>query len=177
MRFVSLCKTVSLSFLLFLAAPALWAQGELANARLSGTVLDPGEAAVPGAKVTLVNAATGFTRQFTTGIDGQYTFTLIPPGPYQLKVEKDGFNTYRQSNVVLAVGQSSSLDPRLEVGAVTQVVEVTADAPLLQTGHANIGTEVSSKQACELPLNIRNVFNLAQLSSGVNNQLEYQAFT
>lgn len=155
----------------------LFAQGEAVNARLTGTVLDPTGLPVPKAKVTLSNAATGFGREYLTGSDGQYAFPSLPPGRYELKVEKEGFSTYQQSNIVLAVAQSSTLNARLEVGAVNQVVEVTADAPLLQTGHANIGAEVSSKQALELPLNIRNVFNLVLLSSGVNNQLEYQAFT
>ncbi len=155
----------------------LCAQGEAVNARLTGTVLDPVDTPVPEARVKLSNAAAGFGREFLTGADGQYAFLSIPPGRYQLKVEKEGFSGYLQSNIVLAVAQSSTLNPKLEVGPINQVVEVTADAPLLQTGHANIGAEVSSKQALELPLNIRNVFNLVLLSSGVNNQLEYQAFT
>jgi len=165
-------------FLISLLAPCLvWAQGETASARLTGTVLDPADAPVPEARVTLSSFATGFTREFTTGTEGQYVFPSIPPGRYQLKVEREGFSTYVQSNIVLAVAQSSTLNPRLEVGPITQVVEVAADAPLLHTSHANIGVEVSSKQAIELPLNMRNVFNLVLLSSGVNNQLEYQAFT
>jgi hypothetical protein len=155
----------------------LLAQGEAVNARLTGTVVDAADAPVPDARVTLLNSATGFKREFKTGMQGGYTFLSIPPGPYQLKVEKEGFTTYVQPHVVLAVAQSSTLNPKLEVGPISQVVEVAADAPLLHTSHANIGTEVSSKQAVELPLNWRNVFNLALLSSGVNNQLEYQAFT
>ena len=165
-------------FLIPLLVPCvLWAQGEAVNARLTGTILDPADAPVPEARVTLSSSNTGFAREFTTGAEGQYVFPSIPPGRYQLKVEKDGFHVYLQSNIMLVVAQSSELNPKLEVGSITQVVEVAADAPLLQTGHANIGTEVSSKQAVELPLNIRNVFNLVLLSSGVNNQLEYQAFT
>ncbi len=163
---------------IFLLLPSLLlSQGEAVNARLTGTILDPADAPVPEARATLSNSATGFQRELVTGPDGAYVFPSIPPGRYQLKVEKDGFSTYLQSNVVLAVAQSSTLNARLEVGSISQVVEVTADAPLLRTGHANIGTEVSSKQAVELPLNMRNVFNLVMLSSGVNNQLEYQAFT
>src|SRR5437868_3396473 len=86
----------------------LFGQGEAVNARLSGTVLDLNGGVVPEAKLTLSNVETGFTRQFTTTDTGQYSFPLIPPGTYQLKVEKTGFNTYVQSNIVLTVGQSST---------------------------------------------------------------------
>lgn len=166
----------SLIPLLALALP-VWAQGEAFHARLAGTVLDPETRAVPNAAVTLANPATGFARCFVTGPEGQYMFAQVPPGRYQLKVEKEGFATWVRPGIVLAVGQSSTLDPRLEIGPISQVVEVAAETTLLHTGHANLGTEVSGKQAVELPLNIRNMFNLVTLNSAVNNNLEYQAFT
>src|SRR5688572_5473202 len=159
------------------SAAALLGQGEAVNARLTGTVLDSENKSVPDAKITLANPGAGFARQFTTAVDGQYTFTMIPPGAYQIKVEKPGFATYLQSNIVLAVGQSSTLDVRLEVGPVSQTIEVAADALLLNTGNANIGSEVSGKQVVELPLNIRNVFNLVHLNSSVNNATQYQGLT
>ncbi len=170
-------KVGYLFLLLLFASLSLWAQGEAVNARLTGTVLDPDDRAVPEAKVTLSSAAIGLTRQFTTGTDGQYTFTLIPPGRYQLRVEKAGFATYVQPEIVLAVGQSSTFNPKLELGQITQIVEVSADAPLLNSGNANIGSEVAGKQVVELPLNLRNVFNLVLLSSSVNNSTQYQGLT
>jgi carboxypeptidase family protein len=159
----------------FAFVPAAFPQAEAVNARLSGTVLDPNNAVVPGAKVTLSNPETGFSRQFTSEENGRYVFTVIPPGTYQLRVEKEGFNAYSQSGITLAVGQSAALDPRLEVGAVTQTVEVSATTAMLTTGAADIGSEVSSKQAVELPLNIRNVFGLVALDSSVNNSQQNQA--
>ncbi len=152
-----------------------WGQTQAVNAQLSGTVTDPGKAAVPGAQVTLANPATGFRRTFTTGDSGQYTITLIPPGRYELTVEKQGFTTGRMSNVVLEVGQSSTLDLQLQVGEVSQTVEVESAAPVLATGSADVGSEVSTKQALELPLNIRNVFGLVSLDSSVNNSQQFQA--
>jgi hypothetical protein len=125
--------------------------------------------------VTLANPETGFIREFTTPDSGVYSFTLIPPGTYQLKLEKTGFDTYLQSNIVLAVGQVSSLDPRLQVGSITQAIEVVGAAPVLNTGSSDIGSEVSSKQAVELPLNIRNVYGLVELDSSVNNSQQFQA--
>ncbi len=162
-------------FLALLVAQTAWSQSETVSAQLNGTVQDENGATVPNAKVTLTNPDVGFTREVTTGDNGLYTFTLIPPGRYQLKVEKAGFNSFLQSNIVLAVGQSSTLNAQLQVGNVSQTVEVSAQAPVLNTGSADIGSEVSSKQAVELPLNIRNVYGLVELDSSVNNSQQFQA--
>jgi hypothetical protein len=160
--------------ILFTPLPA-WSQSQAVSAQLSGTVLDENGATVPGAKVTLSNPDVNFIRESTTGDNGLYTLTLIPAGKYELKVEKTGFNAFLQSNVVLAVGQSSTLDAKLQVGSVNQVVEVTASAPVLNTGSADLASEVSGKQAVELPLNIRNVYGLVALDSSVNNSQQTQA--
>lgn len=151
------------------------AQTQAVNAQLAGTVTDPNKAPVPGAKVTLANPETGFHREFTTSDTGQYTFTLIPPGRYELTVEKQGFATARVPSLVLEVGQSSTFDTQLQLGAVAQTVNVEASAPVLVTGTADVGSEVSTKQALELPLNIRNVFGLVELDSSVNNSQQFQA--
>ncbi len=156
------------------AAPA-WSQSEAVSASLSGTIQDENGATVPGAKVTLANPSVGFSREVMTGDNGLYTFTLIPPATYQLRVEKTGFNAFLQENIVLAVGQSSTLNAQLQVGNVNQTIEVTAQAPVLNTGNADVGSEVSSKQAVELPLNIRNVYGLVELDSSVNNSQQFQA--
>ena len=160
--------------LLALAGLPAWPQSEATSAKLSGTVQDENGATVPGAKVTLSNPDVNFSREVTTGDNGLYSFTLIPPGKYEIKVEKTGFNAFLQSNIVLALGQSSTLNAPLQVGNVNQVVEVTATAAVLQTGSADLGSEVSSKQAVELPLNIRNVYGLVALDSSVNNSQQNQ---
>src|SRR5579863_2399905 len=152
-----------------------YAQSQATSAQLNGTVEDPNGAGVPGAKVTLSSPATGFTREFTTGDSGAYSINLIPPGQYQLTVDKAGFSTYKQTNIVLELGQSSTLNAKLSIGAVAQTVEVEASAPILDTGNSDIGSEVGSKQAVELPLNIRNVFGLVSLDSSVNNSQQNQA--
>lgn len=169
-------RRVFFAFLLCLFVSCLlWGQAEAVNARLSGTVLDPNGALVPKAKVTLTNTETGWTREFTSTDDAHYVFTQIPPGRYQLKVQKEGFSTYVQSDIVLAVGQASTLDPKLTVGALSTTVEVEAAAPILNTGNSNVGSEVTTKQVVELPLNIRNVFGLVALDSSVNNSQQNQA--
>jgi hypothetical protein len=167
---------IVIAFILaLLTANSAWSQSEAVSAQLSGTIQDQNGATVPGARVTLSNPDVSFSRETTTGDNGLYTFTLIPPGQYSLKVEKPGFNVFLQSNVVLAVGQSSTLNAQLQVGNVNQTVEVTAAAPVLNTGSADIGSEVSGKQAVELPLNIRNVYGLVELDSSVNNSQQFQA--
>lgn len=161
--------------LALLSVGPAWSQSEATSAQLSGTVQDQNGSSVPGAIVTLSNPNMNFSRQATTANNGIYSFALIPPGGYQLKVEKAGFSASLQSNVVLAVGQSSTLNVQLQVGNVNQTVEVTAQAPVLNTGNADVGSEVSSKQAVELPLNIRNVYGLVELDSSVNNSQQFQA--
>jgi Carboxypeptidase regulatory-like domain len=167
-------KNSSAFLFLVLAALPAWAQTEATSAQLSGTVQDENGATVPGAKVTLSNPEVNFAREVITGDNGLYSFTLIPPGKYEMRVEKTGFNAFVQSSIVLAVGQSSTLNAQLQVGNVNQVVEVTATAAALQTGSADLGSEVSSKQAVELPLNIRNVYGLVALDSSVNNSQQNQ---
>jgi hypothetical protein len=167
-------KILAGSLLAILFTTSLWAQSEAVSAQLNGTVQDENGATIPDAKVTLSNPSTSFAREITTRDNGLYNFTLIPPGNYQLKVEKAGFNAFLQTNITLAVGQSSTLDARLSVGDVQQTVEVTAQAPVLNTGNADVGSEVSSKQAVELPLNIRNVYGLVALDSSVNNSQQNQ---
>ncbi len=170
-----LLKTEVAFFLALTVAVPAWSQSEAVSANLSGIVQDPNGATVPAAKVTLSNASVNFNREITTGDNGLYTFALIPPGNYQLRIEKAGFNTFLQSNILLAVGQTSTLNAQLQVGNISQTVEITAQAPILNTGSADLGSEVSSKQVVELPLNIRNVYGLVGLDSAVNNSQQFQA--
>jgi len=164
------------SFLLFCRwVPNVYGQAQAFNASLSGTVFDHTGAAVPGAAVTLLNPDKGFSRNFNTSNDGRYGFTLVPAGTYTLKVESAGFRPYSQSGIVLAVGQSANQDITLEVGAVTEEVTVTAAVPILNTGDANVSSDVTQRQAVELPLNLRNVFGLVLLNSSVNNSQQNQA--
>jgi len=165
---------VTVSALACLFNGVLWSQ-EAVSARLGGTVLDPNDAVVPAAKVTLSNPQTGFTRSINSSDSGGYTFTLIPPGTYDIKVEKEGFSAAVLSGIALTVGQATSLNLHLQVGAVSQSVQVEAAAPLLATGNANLGSDVTSKQVQELPLNWRNVFGLVNLDSSVNNSTQTQS--
>lgn len=150
------------------------AQAQAFSASLSGFVYDNTGAVVPEATLTLSNPDKGFSQTLATQPDGAYAFTLLRPGTYALKVEKSGFQTYIQSGIVLTVGQTATQDVKLQVGAVSQQVTVTAGAAMLNTETANVGMTVGEQQATELPLDTRNVFVLVALNASVNNSSQYQ---
>ena len=156
------------------AIPKARAQAQAFSASLSGFVYDNTGAVVPGATLTLSNPEKGFTQTLATQPDGAYAFTLLRPGAYALKVEKSGFQTYVQSGIVLTVGQTATQDVKLQVGAVTQEVTVTAGATMLNTQTASVGQTIAERQVMELPLDVRNVFALVALNASVNNSSQFQ---
>jgi hypothetical protein len=167
---------VAVIFVLLLGTPRLHAQGEAALASLAGTVQDSTGAVIPGAIVTLTNPERGFNREFTADSSGRYTFSLIAPGTYDLKVTHEGFQTYVQTGVVLTVGQIASLNVTLTVGQITQSVEVHATAALLNTADANVATDVGEQQVTQLPLDYRNPYFLVTMNSNTNRGLMWQGF-
>src|SRR4051794_19546978 len=130
-------QTKSLVALLLLSGMSLFGQtlGEI-----TGQVGDASGAGVPDSAVTLTNTATNAVRQTNTNGQGLYTFPSVPPGVYNLKVEHPGFKAAASNNVELQVQQTVRLDLNLQVGEVTQTVEVSASAALLQAENSTIGT-------------------------------------
>jgi len=161
----SLCSVVSCLGLLLLAMPlALDAQS---TTSLRGTVTDPSGSAIPDAVLTLTNAATGFKRQVLTGADGVYQFLQTPPGTYQIGAAKPGFNPLSRTGVELLVNTPSTVDLHMEVGTNVDVVNVSAEAAVINTVDASIGNPFSEKQVSQLPLETRNVVELLSLQAGV----------
>jgi hypothetical protein len=158
-------RTKSFIAALFLSGLSLLGQtlGEI-----SGTVVDPSGAGVPNSTVNLTNTATNTSRTEQTNEQGLYTFPSVPPGTYNVKVEHPGFKT-TTSNVEVLVQQSVRLDLTLQVGQVSESVEVSATAALLQAENATVGTVVETKSISELPLNGREYLNLVTLSPNVSN--------
>jgi hypothetical protein len=154
----------SLLFLLF----TLSAFGQAATAELSGTVTDSTGALVANAKVTATNAETGISRGATTSQSGTYVITLLPPGVYNLSVEAPGFRKSIQNNIELRVNQHAEINTQLQVGDVSEAVEVQAAAPLLESQSSSLGTVVDTRLTEDLPLNGRNFVQLATLTPGVN---------
>ncbi len=160
---------------LLLSGKPLCAQSSSAfTATLSGSVLDPSGSAVNGAKVTLTSTEIGFSRTYSTKDTGLYTFTFLPPAVYTLEVEVSGFKHYKQEGITLAAGQAAEQQVQLTVGAITESVQVTSQAPLVNTDNANISQDLSSRFAQDLPLNFRSVISLTLINSSVNNAAEEQ---
>ncbi|PYX69045.1 MAG: hypothetical protein DMG72_21700, partial [Acidobacteria bacterium] len=152
---------VSLS-LVFLSCP--FVQGQSTYGSIAGSVTDPSGAAIPDAQVTLTNLGTAEKRTQPTGADGLYSFVNLLPGNYRIEVEKQGFKRITREPVVVQVQQSTKIDVALQVGQVSETVEVTAETPLLQTEDSSLGQVVEQRKANELPLNGRNIYNLITLS-------------
>jgi hypothetical protein len=131
---------------------------------ISGSVADASGSAVPDAQVTLTSTATAAKQTYTTGGDGLYSFVNLNPGEYRLDVEKAGFKHYKRESVIVQVAQAVRIDAVMEVGAVSQTVEVTAETPLLTPTDTSLGQVINQRETNEIPLNGRNVFSLITLS-------------
>ena len=151
--------------LVLVLAPLASAQ-QLDTALIVGTVSDASGAVIPGVNVTFNHVATGTTYLSSTNEEGNYRSNPLRIGEYLVIAESDGFRTYSGSGVALSIGDVRQLDIVLEVGAVTEVIEVEASAPLLQTSEAAAGTVIENRQIVDLPLNGRDYLQLAVISSG-----------
>jgi hypothetical protein len=143
---------------------ALWAQtaGEIA-----GIVTDATGAAVPGARVTVTNRGTNAVRTTTTNEAGIYSVPSLVPGIYEVKIEMPGFRTFIRRDIQLEVQQVARINATLEVGEVTESVEVRGGVVLLDTDSATTGTVIEQKRIVDLPLNGRNFLQLVSLSPNV----------
>jgi hypothetical protein len=161
--FVSLARAVSLCALLTLCAGTGFAQA-VNNAGTSGQVIDPTGAAVVGATVKMTETEKGVPHTTTTDSDGRYTFPNLPVGPYRLDATMTGFKTYTQSGIVLQVGDRSTIDIKLDVGAVSENVEVTAGAAMVQQEQTSVSQVINQRSIVELPLNGRQATQLVLIS-------------
>jgi hypothetical protein len=154
---------VSLLWLLLVSLPCL-AQtfGEI-----TGTVTDPTGAAVQGSRITVRNTATNQVRQAVSNDAGNWTVPFLAPGVYDLEASVQGFKLATRKGLVLQVGDTARVNFSLEVGAVTESIEVSAGAPLLSTENTAVGTVIENKRIVELPINGRNYLSLVKLSPNV----------
>ena len=142
-------------------------EAQQATALLAGTVKDSSGAVLADVKVTLKNSATNIARTVNTDKDGDFLFTLIPIGSYEVAVERPGFKLYVRKGITLEINQNARLDVELQVGAVAQVIEVTENVTQVDTVSDTIGTSVLGETIQRAPLNGRNVLDLALLQPGV----------
>ena len=155
---------VSIAAALLFAAVLMQAQG---TASIDGTVADSTQSLVPSAKVTLTNVDTGQARSASVSGQGFFTFTNLNPGKYSVKVSAAGFKNWEQNDVVLTVEQHATVHPSLELGSVSETVQVNAAPPLVTTSDSSVSTLIDIKRIQELPLNGRNALQLVGLAPGV----------
>jgi hypothetical protein len=160
--------TRSLYLVLVLVALGLFipASGQTLG-EIVGEVVDGSGAVVPGATITVTNVNTSATRTAQTNDAGLYSFPALVPGMYRVRVEAKGFKTTTRTDIELQVQQSARINFNLEVGAVTEAVEVSASAVTLTTENATVGTVIDEARITELPLNGRSFFSLVALSPNV----------
>jgi len=132
------------------------------TARIVGTITDPQGAVIAGAEVKAIDAGTARTLTTTSNADGNYSINEAPRGEYSIEVSAAGFKHFSRRGIILNVGQQARVDVRLDVGSVSETVEVVADASLLETVNSTLGKVVDNKRITELPLNTRNVFSPPQ---------------
>src|SRR5438477_104780 len=137
-----------------------------ASATLQGTITDPTGAVVGGATVTITSKDQGWARTTTTTDTGLYRFELLPAGFYSLKITHTGFASASVDRAELLVGQTTTLDFQLKPGQVSETIEVSAQAPVVDTEKTQVGLEITPNDVNSLPLNGRDFGNLAYLAPG-----------
>ena len=163
--FKKLCAKALCLCLLSLCVPFL--HGQSTYGSIQGVASDASGAAIAGAKVTLTNKDTAETQSQMTENAGLYSFVNLAPGNYEVSAEKNGFKRVTEDNVVVLVQQTTRVDLPLAVGAATETVTVSSQAPLLQPETSSLGQVVETRNANELPLNGRNIFNLVEVAPAV----------
>ena len=154
-------KSILGMVVIFLLAATAGAQSTTGT--ITGTVSDITGAVLPGVDVTVTNEGTNLTRNLVTNESGLYTAPQLPIGLYRVEAQLPGFQTAVQSGIQLRVDQRARIDLALEIGQVSQIIEVTAEAPLIQSEDSSIGTVIDQQKVSELPLKGRNFESLVLL--------------
>jgi len=153
-------------FLLFLCGIS---QAQLTTTALFGTVTDATGAVVPNAQVVATNSETNLSRSTQTNEQGEYRIDFLPLGSYRIEIGAQGFKKFVQQGIRLQINQEARIDARIELGALTDTVEVTSAPPLVTTNDASLGRTVGNREIVQLPLVNRNVYSLLTLTAGVDN--------
>src|SRR2546430_3718171 len=161
-------RGVSLALLFCLVAGMSYGQG---GASVQGAITDATGAVLPGASVNVKNSGTGSSVELVTDERGRYLVPVLQPGEYEIQASLPGFQTVSRRGIRLAVGQNAVIDIKLDVGQVTNQVEVVADATPINLTSAAVSGLVNDKQIRDLPLNGRSFQQLALLQTGVNAAL------
>ncbi len=159
----------NLAFVLLALLLAATASAQVTSGEILGVIQDSSGAVVPGATVTAKNLDTNATREVVASADGRYRFPALPVGRYEVQVVKQGFATFKQGPIVLMLNQSATVDVKLQVSAVSEVITVATDALLINTTNATVGVNFDQKRISELPLApSQNILTLALSVAGVS---------
>ena len=137
------------------------------SSAIRGRLTDQNEGVLPGVAITVTHAESGTIRETVTGADGTFSISGVVPGPYRITAELAGFRQLRQDDLVLRVGQTLQLDLTMQLGALTETIRVTADAPLVDVTTAQVGGNVSTAEIAALPTGTRNFTAYVGLLPGV----------
>ena len=152
------------------------AAAQESTAELRGGVLDTQGGALPGVTITITNQATGVYRAVVSNQDGTYFATALVPGMYSIAAELSGFKKYMRNDVRLDLGHTTTLDLQLEVGGLTENVEVTAETPLVDTTSKQIGGNVTTREVSMLPSVNGNFVGLVALLPGIVANISTESF-
>ena len=158
---------VRISLILLLAAACVFAQ-TTRTATLVGNVTDPTGAAIVGAKVTVVNPATGFTSTGEANELGRYYVPNLSPGSYEMNVEAQGFRTHVRKGIELRAGEVPRVDVQMELGAITESVTITGGVPLLETETSTAGATLENKTFMRIPIMQMRTYNIMNYLPGLN---------
>jgi hypothetical protein len=145
------------------------ALAQVPSGTILGNVKDSQGAVVPGATVTATNTGTQFSRSTVTDSEGQYTLPLLPVGNYEVVIAMSGFKNFSQSGILLEVGRNARVDATIELGSVSEVVSIVADAPLVETSTGALSRTVGQNEVLNLPLVNRDLYSLLSLTGGVTS--------
>ena len=163
-RLVEVCTIV---FCILMLVNGVLAQSQATTGNIEGRVLDPKEAAVPGATLTATNQQTGLEKTVTTSDEGAFIINFLPPGPYTVRANASGFSQAEVKDVIVTVGGKAPLDVTLSVGGASGAVTVSSEAPVIETNLSSVSTTVNSRAIENLPVNGRNYLDFATLTPGV----------
>jgi len=157
------CATI-IPFAVLTASPAA---GQQATSELRGRVVDQTNAALPGVTIVVRNQDSGLFREAVSNTDGSYFMTAMIPGVYEISAELPGFRRYNRRDVPLEVGRTTTVEIKLEIGAIDETVMVTAEAPLVDTSSKEVGGFIQSRELLDTPSFNRNFTGYLGLLPGV----------
>jgi hypothetical protein len=153
---------------LLTASPTSPLYGQAVTATVLGTVSDVSGGVLPNATVVITEVNTGIARRISTSDEGLYTQPYLPPGVYKVEIERQGFKRFAREGIVVNVASTVRVDATMEPGAITEVVNVSAEAPLLQTDRSDVNRTVTAQAVVELPVPNRSFQALVGLLPGVS---------